>query len=125
MPRTIRTASDEAHQRAVTFEIKDVAGYLQEALGQKLVAYMAGVNDPKRVGRWALGAQSPRSEAERRLRAAFQVFHLLLSEESPHVIRAWFIGMNPQLDDESPAEVIREGRVKDALTAAKTFVSGG
>ena len=41
------------------------------------------------------------------------------------MIRAWFIGMNPQLDDESPAEVIREGRVKDALTAAKTFVSGG
>jgi len=125
MPRSARTATSDAHERAVSFEIKDVARYLQEALGQKLVAYIAGVSDSKRVGRWAQGAQSPRDEAERRLRAAFQIFHLLLAEESPHVIRAWFIGMNPQLDDDSPAEVIREGRLKEALAAAKAFVAGG
>ena len=125
MPRTARTATHEAHERAVSFEVKDVARYLQEALGQKLVAYMADVNDPKRVGRWAQGVQSPRADAERRLRAAFQIFHLLLSEESPHVIRAWFIGMNPQLDDDSPAEAIRDGRLKEALAAAKAFVTGG
>jgi len=109
----------------VSFEVKDVARYLQEALGQKLVAYMAGVSDPKRVGRWANGTQAPRDEAERRLRAAFQIFHLLLAEESPHVIRAWFIGMSPQLDDDSPAEAIRDGRLKEAMAAAKTFVAGG
>lgn len=125
MPRTARTATHEAHERAVSFEVKDVARYLQEALGQKLVAYMADVNDPKRVGRWAQGVQSPRADAERRLRAAFQIFHLLLSEETPHVIRAWFIGMNPQLDDDSPAEAIRDGRLKEALAAAKAFVTGG
>jgi hypothetical protein len=109
----------------VSVEIKDVARYLQEALGQKLVAYMADVSDPKRVGRWAQGAQAPRDEAERRLRAAFQIFHLLFAEESAHVVRAWFIGMNPQLDDDSPAEAIREGRLKEALAAAKAFVTGG
>lgn len=125
MPRTARSAASEAHERAVSFEVKDVARYLQEVLGQKLVAYMADVSDPKRVGRWAQGAQAPRDEAERRLRAAFQIFHLLLAEESPHVIRAWFIGMNPQLDDDSPAEAIREGRLKETLAAAKAFVAGG
>lgn len=125
MPRTARTATHEAHERAVSFEVNDIARYLQEAFGQKLVAYMADVNDPKRVGRWAQGTQSPRDDAERRLRAAFQIFHLLLSEESPHVIRAWFIGMNPQLDDDSPAEAIRNGRLKEALAAAKAFVTGG
>ena len=109
----------------MSFEVKDVAQYLQEALGQKLVAYIAGVSDSKQVGRWAQGTQVPRDEPERRLRAAFQIFHLLLTEESPHVIRAWFIGMNPQLDDDSPAEVIRDGRVKEALAAAKAFVAGG
>jgi len=109
----------------VSFEIKDVARYLQEALGQKLVAYLANVNDNKRVGRWSQGDQAPRIEAERRLRAAFQIFHLLLSEESPHVIRAWFIGMNPQLDDDSPVQAIHDGRLKDALAAAKAFVAGG
>lgn len=120
-----RMTAIEAHERAVTFEIKDVARYLQEALGQKLVAYMADVNDPKGVGRWAQGTQAPRDDAERRLRAAFQIFHLLLAEDTPHVIRAWFIGMNPQLDDDSPAEAIHDGRLKDALEAAKAFVAGG
>jgi len=120
-----RTPSSEAHERSVSFEMKDVARYLQEALGQKLVAYMAGVSDPKRVGRWANGTQAPRDDPERRLRAAFQIFHLLLAEESAHVIRAWFIGMNPQLEDDSPAEAIRDGRLKEALGAARAFVAGG
>lgn len=125
MSRTPRSATSEAYERAVSFETKDVARYLQEALGQKLVAYMAGVSDPKRVGRWAHGDQSPRDEAEKRLRAAFQIFHLLLAEESTHVIRAWFIGMNPQLNDDSPADVIHEGRLKEALAAARSFIAGG
>jgi hypothetical protein len=125
MPRNARSATSEAYERAVSFETKDVARYLQEALGQKLVAYMAGVSDPKRVGRWAQGDQAPRAEAERRLRAAFQIFHLLFAEESAHVTRAWFIGMNPQLNDDSPADVIHEGRVKEALAAARSFVAGG
>lgn len=125
MPRGVRSAASDAHERAVSFEIKDVARYLQEALGQRLVAFMAEVSDSKQVGRWAQGTQAPREEAERRLRAAFQIFHFLLAEESPHVIRAWFIGMNPQLDDDSPAEAIRDGRLKEALAAARAFVAGG
>jgi len=123
--QTTRTPTTEAHQKSVVFEVKDIAGYLQEVLGQKLVAYMAGVADPKRVGRWAQGMQIPRAEAERRLRAAFQIFHLVAGEDSVHVARAWFVGMNPQLGDDSPAEVIRDGRLKDALAAARVFVSGG
>jgi len=35
-----------------------------------------------------------------------------LSDEGTHVIPAWFIGMNPQLDDDSPAEPIREGKAQ-------------
>jgi hypothetical protein len=49
----------------------------------------------------------------------------MLTVDSPHVARAWFIGMNPQLDDEAPADVIREGRLREALVAAQAFVSGG
>ncbi len=33
--------------------------------------------------------------------------------------------MNPQLDDDSPAEAIREGRLKEALAAANAFITGG
>jgi hypothetical protein len=65
------------------------------------------------------------SGTEAKLRGAFQVFQLLLTEESPHTVRAWFVGLNPQLDDESPATAISEGRIRDVLVAAKAFLAGG
>ncbi len=125
MTRTVRRPAADAHKKAVVIEINEIARYLQELLGQKLVAYMAGVSDPKVVGRWAQGTQSPRNEPERRLRAAFQICHLLVSQDNAHTVRAWFIGMNPQLGDDSPAEAIHDGRLKEALAAARSFVSGG
>ena len=120
-----RTRSAEAHAKTVGFSTGDIAGFLQETLGQKLVALMAGVKDSKEVGRWARKDCAPRYESERRLRLAFQVFHLLQNEESPHTVRAWFVGINPQLDSVSPAEAIRDGHLRDVLVAAEAYVAGG
>jgi hypothetical protein len=94
-------------------------------LGQKLVAFMAGVADAKSVGKWARGQRRPRRETQERLRAAFNVFHLLQEQESPHTVRAWFVGLNPQLDDDSPARAISEDRLRDVLAAAKAYMAGG
>ena len=124
MPK-LRSAPQEAHRKAVESNIADVVGYLQEVLGQKLVAYVAGVADPRTVARWAAGERAPRAEHEQRLRCAYQTFQLLLAEESPHTVRAWFLGLNPQLDDQSPAQSIREGDFRDVLVAAKAFLAGG
>lgn len=124
MPK-LRSAPEEAHRRAVESTIQDVVGYLQEVLGQKLVAYIAGVSDPRTVARWAAGERSPRQDHEQRVRCAYQIFQLLLAEEAPHTVRAWFLGLNPQLDDESPAESIREGMFREVLMAAKAFIAGG
>lgn len=52
------------------------------------------------------------------------IFQLLQARKSPHTVRAWFVGLNPQLDDESPATTIREGAFKDALVAARAFLTG-
>lgn len=109
----------------MSLSIADVAGYLQEVLGQKLVAHMAGVQDHKAVGQWAAGNRKPRPDSEQRLRAAYQIFHMLQEEESPHTVRAWFIGLNPQLDDRSPATLIADDNVRDVLVAAKAFLAGG
>lgn len=122
----VRDASTTAHRRTVESSIADIAAFLQDALGQKLVAFMVGVSDPKTIGRWASGKRRPQDhEAEQRLRAIYQVFGLLATEESPHTIRAWFVGLNPQLDDESPAAAISEGRIRDVIVAAKSFLAGG
>jgi hypothetical protein len=114
-----------AHEQSVSFSTADTARFLQDVLGQRLTAHIAKVNDPKTVAAWAAGRNTPRAEAEERLRLALQIVHLLQGDESLHVVRAWFVGLNPQLNDEAPATAIREGHFKEALTAARAFIAGG
>jgi hypothetical protein len=83
------------------------------------------VQDHKASAAWALSKRTPQPAAEQRLRAALQVFLLLQSEENAHIARAWLIGMNPQLGDSSPAEVLRDGRFKDVQAAARAYIAGG
>jgi excisionase family DNA binding protein len=120
-----RSRSGHLSETSVESGISDVVGYLQEVLGQKLVAHIAGVSDLRTVARWSAGGRTPRAEHEQRLRCAYQTFHLLLAEESPSTVRAWFLKLNPQLDDQSPAQSIREGNFRDVLDAAKEFLAGG
>ena len=108
----LREIAREAHRTTVESSMADIVGFLQEVLGQKLVAYIAGVSDPKAVARWASGDRTPRNASEERLRGAYQVFQMLNTEEASHTIRAWFLGLNPQLGDESPAAALHEGRTR-------------
>ena len=122
----VRVLVEQAHREAVGASLGDVADFLQDVLDRRLVAYVAGVKDAKTVSRWAKGeVGAARWESERRLRAAYEMAQLLVRFDSSRVVKAWFIGLNPQLDDESPAEAIREGRLKEAMNAARAFVAGG
>ena len=117
---------EQAHRQAVVTPVGDVVSFLQDLLGRRLVAYMAGVKDAKTVSRWASGeVVSVRQESEERIRTAYEVAQLLVQFDSPRIVKAWFIGLNPQLDDVSPAETIREGKLKEAKAAARAFVTGG
>ena len=124
MKRTRDRSDAEAHARSVHTSVADVSRFLDDVLGGVLAGYVVGV-DPKTLKRWADGDQAPREAAERRLRAAHQVFMLVQTVEEAPTVRAWFIGMNPQLDDVSPAEAIREDRYREAMSAARAFVRGG
>jgi hypothetical protein len=117
--------AQKAHRQTVESSPADVARFLQDVLGQKLVAYVANVSGPRTVARWVAGDRSPGGEAEDRLRAAFYIFRLLGESESSHVVRAWFAGLNPVLDDMSPATAIREGRLREAVSAARAFLADG
>ncbi|MDI3340783.1 MAG: XRE family transcriptional regulator [Sphaerobacter sp.] len=116
-----------AHRQAVTAPLTEVAGLLQELLSRRLTAYIAGVKDGKTVARWASGevTEIRQHETEQRLRTAYEIAQLLLLHDAPQTVKAWFIGLNPQLDDRAPAEVIREGQSREALAAAQAFVVGG
>ncbi|MGH3429974.1 MAG: hypothetical protein ACRDQZ_20795 [Mycobacteriales bacterium] len=122
-PNPTAHAEKEAHRQSTETSIADIASFLSETLGASLTAHMCGV-DRKTRRRWTKGAK-PGEAKERRLRAAYQAFHLLQSRDSQHTVRAWFMGLNPQLDDESPVEAIREDRLRDVNVAARAFVLGG
>lgn len=116
-----------AHERAVRTSVGEIATVMQELLGQKLTAVVAGIGDPKAVGRWARSERAPRAEAERRLREAFQVATLLSLAESPQTARAWLMGMNPLLGDRAPAFVFAEDREggERVMGAARAFLAQG
>ena len=45
------------------------------------------------------------------------------------MVQAWFMGLNPELDDAVPMTVLREGDLqrdgKRVLNAARAFIAGG
>lgn len=118
------TVEQAAHSLATRLDLPVVVRSLQDVLGQRLVAVIAGVSDVKAVGKWARGERTPHPEAERRLRHAFQITQLLLQHESAETIRAWFTGMNPDLDDQAPALMLAE-HPQEVLLAARNFLANG
>lgn len=64
-----------------------------------------------------------------RLRVALQVALSLAAAESPEIAQAWFQGLNPQLDDRSPARMLREGELEEVgpavIAAGRAFLIGG
>jgi hypothetical protein len=125
MPTKTRSAtaiSERAHRESVAESIQSITELLADLLGARLTAHVARV-DPSTVSRWKSGDSTPQPDAEQRLRATHQVARLLLAVDDSDTVRAWFIGMNPQLDDETPADVIAEGEFKAVLAAARSFVS--
>ena len=113
-----------AHRRTVRMQPSEMASYLQDILGQRLTAVIAGVSDAKAVGKWARNKRNPQPPAEERLRNAVQVVQLLMNRESPETIRAWFSGLNPGLGDRSPALVIADEPAR-VLQVARAFLAHG
>lgn len=114
----------ELEHEAVTADFADVAGWLQENLGQQLTAYVAGLRDPKVVGKWRRGG-SPRASAEFRARTAYTAARMLVDAYGPSTARAWLLGSNSRLDDEAPAWLLRHatepGDVRFLVPAARAF----
>jgi hypothetical protein len=118
-----RSGESVAHRASVDEAPDAIASFLVGLLGAALTAHISDV-DESTVRRWVRGERMPHPENERRLRNASQIARLLLHSDANHTVRAWFIGMNPQLEDEAPADVIRDGRFREAMAAAKAFLDG-
>jgi hypothetical protein len=120
---------DLAHVQATRAPFDQVATSLRELLGAKLTAYLGSVKETRAVNQWAGGEREPSEAVQLRLRHTLQVALMIADADGPEVARAWFQGMNPQLDDRSPARLLREGDLDEVgpevLRAARAFLVGG
>lgn len=115
----------QAHRQAVQVPVSELAGSLQDLLTRQLTTHVAGVKDGKTVTRWVNGEISDirNFEVEQRLRTAYEIAQLLLLSEEPSAVKAWFIGLNPLLNDSSPIDALAMGQLKEVIDAAKAFGS--
>ena len=128
MPFTRASADSFAtiHREAIAQRVPEIAGYLQQHLGQHVTAYLAGLNDPKMVGRWIQNRCAPRELSEFRLREGYQAARLLVTAYGDQAARAWFFGTNSFLG-RAPAAVLRAAETPDetreVVAAAQSFVA--
>jgi hypothetical protein len=129
MAATVSRPGLAAHTLAVRSTFPEVAGALRELLGPRLVAYLGAVRETRAVHQWAEGARTPSDAVQQRLRVALQVASMVAEVEGPRIAQAWLQGLNPQLDDRSPARLLREGDLQEVgpavIGAARAFLVGG
>src|SRR5512132_3604309 len=99
---------DLAHSRVMRAELPEVVAELRDLLGASLTAYLGSVKETRAVNQWAAGERTPSAGVDQRLRLA-----LMTSEaDAPRVAQSWCMGMNPVLDDDAPARLLREGELE-------------
>ena len=105
-----------------------IAAELSHILGKKCTALLGGVKDTRTVDAWIAGRDAGRKFDIERLRLALRIAKMLYERDDARVVQAWFMGLNPQLDDRSPMRLLREGDLltdgEAVLRAARAFVIG-
>lgn len=107
MPVLTVSAAQRLDDEAATRSIRDIAAYLQETVGQRVAAAIAGLSDAKQIGRYAReNGPQPHEITERRLREGYKVVRMLADTYDEKTARAWLFGTNTRLDDNAPIEVL-------------------
>jgi hypothetical protein len=127
---TLARSDLAAHRRSIQAPFGEIVAELAEILGKKLTAYIGGVKDTRVVERWIQGeVEQPYRDADRRIRLAYQIAKTLSEHDSARVVQAWFIGLNPELQDRAPIRLLKEADIDkggpELLNAMRAFLAGG
>ncbi|MGH3563064.1 MAG: hypothetical protein ACRDTN_15065 [Mycobacterium sp.] len=119
-----------AYNESVMMSTPELVTALRDLLGAKLVAYIARVKETRAVRMWADGVRGIGAPQDvERLRIAYRAARLVNERDGRSVTQAWFQGLNPFLDDCSPARALREGDVESdgarVIAAARQFAAVG
>ena len=113
-----RTGADAADPR-------EVARQLISHLGPTLVAATAGANRVGDAIEWARwDGPMPPDDVARRLELAHRAWTEVASAEGDDVARAFFVGGNPLLGEDTPVTAVREGRATEVMAAVRALTEG-
>ena len=127
MPLVLSTA-EKLEDDATKLPIATIAGLLQDTLGQRMTAYLAGLNDVKQIGRYRKpGGPTPKTQVELRLREGYKVVRMIRDCYDAETAKAWLFGTNSRLDDQAPIGLLRSGKTPEdfvpVVRTARQFAS--
>jgi hypothetical protein len=112
----------QAHDHAMSIPIRQVVRELSDLLGSTTVAVIGGVGESRAVQQWMHDREPQRPHA---LRFALQVATMIATVADRDVVRAWFHGSNPRLNDDIPMLLLRDRPLVETqgpmLAAARAF----
>lgn len=128
MPVLTVPAADRLDHDATTLPISEIAGYLQDQLGQRMAAHLAGLRDAKQIGRYRReDGPTPSQRTEQRLREGYKIVRMIVEAFDEKTARAWLFGTNTRLDDQAPIAVLRQatepGQFATVRQAARQLAS--
>lgn len=110
------------HERAISSDIASVVRELVDVLGATLVAAIGGVSETRAVKQWMADREPQRPHV---LRFTLQLCWMIAERGGSDVVRAWFQGSNPHLNDGVPLLLLRERPLSDVqgplIAAARAF----
>lgn len=119
------TKSDmQAHADAMSLPINAVVSRLVTLLGATTVAVIGGVTETRAVMQWTDDRAPQRPHV---LRFALQLATMIGNDGQTELIRAWFAGSNPHLDDQVPMLMLRDKPLHEIsasmMAAARAFAA--
>ncbi len=121
----VRLPGPRAYEDSIRLPFAELIVQLREMIGVRLVAYIGGVEAARSVTSWADDAGEPGEVDRERLRHAFYAAALLCEWYDTSTVQSWFTSLNPALNDQAPAQLLREGDplkdARDVSAAAKSF----
>lgn len=115
---------NEVGVHAAGLDIHEIVRQLNMHLGPTLVAALSGTKDRKMPARWAKSdGPTPGVTFNRRIQLAHRLWTSISVADGDQVVRSWFIGGNPLLEEDTPLTAVREDRDQDVVAAAEAFLN--
>ena len=114
---------NDAYNATAVMDIREIVQRLNSRLGATIVAALTGSKDRKLPHRWAKpDGPMPSDDFQRRLSLAYRAWLSVSGAEGDSVGRAWFIGANPFLGEDTPMTAIREDRAAELMAAVGALI---